>query len=144
MLIDSLRPMCRVIADLDLTEPEAAEAALQKAFPDLSSVRALLLAATDLTPKQASPDVRFGRLAKPSPDTFGVSIDAVDMSGAAAEHIHPRGEVSLCFSTEGEAQFMGRPDGWVVAPPGSRHVPTVTNGRMRIVYFLPGGEMTWV
>jgi hypothetical protein len=32
----------------------------------------------------------------------------------------------------------------VVFPPDSAHVPTVTGGRMLIVYFLPGGAVEWI
>ena len=28
--------------------------------------------------------------------------------------------------------------------PDTAHVPTVTGGRMLIVYFLPGGEVEWI
>ena len=142
-MLELLQPLCAHIAQLDLRDPDSAQDALRAAFPDLGPYREAILAASELTPRQASPNVRFGRVAKPGPGTHGLSIDAVEMSGAAAEHTHPNGEVSLCFSIEGDARFMGQPDGWVVAAPGSRHVPIVTGGRMRIVYFLPDGAMIW-
>lgn len=141
-MLELLAPLCRTIASLDLSEPDAAVATLNSAHPDLSAIRAAVLAA-DLTPKAAGPDVRFGRVAKPSEATHQLSIDAVDMRGAAAEHTHPNGEVSLCFATEGDPRFLGHAEGWVVVPPGSRHVPTVTGGRMTILYFLPDGAMVW-
>jgi hypothetical protein len=140
-MLERLAPICRTIATLDLTQPEQAVAALQAAH-SLDELREAVLAA-DLTPKQAGPNVRFGRLAKASEATSGLSIDAVDMTGEAAEHTHPNGEVSLCFATEGDPRFMGFPEGWVVVPPGSRHTPTVTGGRMTILYFLPDGAMVW-
>jgi len=142
-MIDALRPILQTIASLDLSQPDAARAALQQAHPDLSALKAAVLAAPadELVPRAAGPHVRFGRVAKPSEATYDLSIDAVDMTGAGAEHTHPNGEVSLCFATEGSPRFMGEPEGWVVVPPGSRHVPTVTEGRMRILYFLPGGAM---
>jgi len=144
-MLQSLRPVCRFIADLDLSEPERAAAALREEFGDLAELKAEVLAADpdDLVPRRAGPDVRFGRVSKPCEATAGMSIDAVDMTGQAAEHTHPKGEVSLCFATEGDPRFMGQPEGWVVVPPGSRHVPTVTGGRMRIVYFLPEGAMVF-
>ncbi len=142
-MIDLLVPLCQTIATLDLSAPQAAVAALNAAHPDLSAVRQAVLASDDLVPRQAGPNVRFGRVAKPGPATHGLSIDAVDMRGEAAEHTHPNGEVSLCFATEGDPRFLGHPEGWVVVPPGSRHVPTVTGGRMRILYFLPEGAMVW-
>lgn len=145
----ALTELCQPIAGLDLSSPERAEAALRQRFP-LSSLGELEQACRQaweegrLTPRQASPEVHFGRVAKPGEATHGLSIDAVEMGGLAAAHTHPRGEVSLCFATKGEdPRFMGKPAGWVVEPPGSHHVPTVTGGRMLIVYFLPGGEMIW-
>ena len=142
-MVERLIPLCEAIARLDLSDPAAAKAELERSFPDLSALKAEVLGAAELTPKVASDDVRFGRVAKAGPATFGLSIDAVDMRGAAAEHTHPNGEVSLCFAVDGDPRFMGEPEGWVVVPPISRHVPTVTGGRMRILYFLPDGAMIW-
>lgn len=147
-LVEALAPLARRIAALDLAAPEAAQAALNAELPvgSLGPVRALLAAALAegwLTPKQASPTLSFGRVAKPSEALCGMSVDAVDMAGDGAPHTHPNGEVSLCFATAGDPRFVGFPEGWVVAGAGSRHVPTVTGGRMTIVYFLPGGAMVW-
>ena len=139
-----MKQVCEVVAGLDMERPEVAVAALEQAFPEFEVLRRQLVAATDLTPRAAGENVRFGRVAKPSPATFDLSIDAVEMRGSAAEHTHPRGEVSLCVALDGDPRFMGYPEGWVVVPPGSRHVPTVTGGTMRILYFLPGGAMDWL
>jgi hypothetical protein len=144
----ALAPLARLVAGLDLTEPERATAELTRHHPlsALAELRALLIAARDegwLTPREAGPNLSFGRVAKPAEDLGGCSVDAVDMSGAGAPHLHPNGEVSLCFATEGDPRFVGHPEGWVAVPPGSRHVPEVTGGRMLIVYFLPGGAMVW-
>lgn len=147
-LVDALAPFARRVATLDLTAPDAAREALEREFPvrELGAVRALLAAALAegwLTPREATPTLRFGRVAKPSEALAGHSVDAVDMEGEGAPHTHPAGEVSLCFATRGDPRFMGLPEGWVVAGAGSRHTPTVTGGRMTIVYFLPGGAMVW-
>lgn len=147
-LIAALAPICRTVASLDLAQPAQAEAALRDAVaPEaIAEIGAMLSAAFDagwLCPK-GGPEVFFGRLAKPSPATGGASIDAVEMGGPALEHVHPKGEVSLCFARSGTPRFDGRGPGFVVLPPGSRHVPTVTGGRMLIVYFLPDGAMEWV
>ena len=56
-------------------------------------------------------------------------------------HEHPAGEFDLCFAVDAGARFDDRPEGWTVYPPGSWHVPTVTGGRMDILYFLPGGKI---
>jgi hypothetical protein len=95
------------------------------------------------TPKEAG-GVRFGRITRADPALHGFSLDVVEMSGAAGgAHTHPRGEFDLSFALEGHPSFDGRPPGWLVYPPNSRHVPTVTGGRMLIAYFLPGGEITF-
>jgi len=113
--------------------------------------------------------VRFSRLAKPGETRYDFSVDFVWMSGPGIHHRHPRGEINLCFALDvdaqgrpcapavagpahggaaqgapGTARFDGHPEGWVTFPPDSRHVPTVTGGRMLIVYFLPGGEVEWI
>ncbi|MEQ1568415.1 MAG: DUF4863 family protein [Myxococcota bacterium] len=143
-----LSPYARAVAELDLTDAERAQALLNERWPasTLAPLRKALIDANDagwLTPKRATPELTFGRVSKPLPELGGCSIDAVDMTGAGAPHTHPNGEVSLCFATHGAPRFMGFPEGWVVAAAGSRHVPTVTDGRMVIVYFLPGGAMVW-
>lgn len=147
-VVAALAPFAHRVAELDLNQPDAAMRALEAAFPHatLGSVHAALAAGRDagfLVPKQATPTLKFGRVAKPSPELAGMSIDAVDMAGAGAPHTHPNGEVSLCFAEEGDPRFCGHPAGWVVVPPGSRHTPEVTGGRMLIVYFLPDGAMIW-
>lgn len=146
-LIAALTPLCRTVATLDLAQTEAAEAALTASVSAeaVDEIGRMLHAAFDagwLCPR-GGPGVFFGRLAKPSEATAGVSIDAVEMEGPALEHMHPKGEVSLCFARSGAPRFDGRGPGFVVLPPGSRHVPTVVGGRMLIVYFLPDGAMEW-
>ncbi len=148
-LIALLTPFIHRMSSLDLGVPATATAQLEAAIPfaTLEGVRGSLFAARDagwLVPRQASPGLRFGRLAKPSDKTLGWSIDVVDMEGAGAEHLHPNGEISLCFQDQGSPLFCGHPPGWVVVPPGSQHIPEVTGGRMLIAYFLPGGAMTWI
>jgi hypothetical protein len=145
----ALAPLCGTIAALDLTDPEGARRSLSEVHPlwSLSEVRSLLFAARDegwLTPRRATDTLTYGRLAKAAPETSGISIDIVDMAGAGAEHVHPNGEVNLCFKEEGDPRFCGSPEGWYVVAPQSRHVPTVTDGRMLIAYFLPQGAIQFV
>lgn len=149
ILRSTLAPLCRTIASLDLSFPEAARRAMEAAHPlaSLVEVRSLLFEARNegwLTPKRATPTLTYGRLAKATPETSDVSIDVVDMSGPGAEHIHPNGEVNLCFREEGDPRFCGSPEGWYVVAPGSRHVPDVQGGRMLIAYFLPRGAIQFV
>ena len=47
------------------------------------------------------------------------------------------------FALHGHPRFDGHGPGWLVYPPNSRHVPTVTGGRMLIAYFLPAGEIVF-
>jgi hypothetical protein len=88
--------------------------------------------------------IRFSRPVKPSPASHGYSVDAVLMDRVAGpRHTHTNGEINLCFTEEGDARFCGHPEGWVVFPRGSTHVPVVTDGRMLILYFLPGGAIVF-
>jgi len=146
-VLSILVPLAQRVAAVDLANP-AARAALEAAIgpADQAAVRTALMAAHSegwLTPRRATETLTFGRLAKPADATQGLSIDVVDMSGAGAGHTHPNGEASLCFALQGSPTFMGQPPGWVVAAPGSHHIPEVTGGRMLIAYFLPGGAMEW-
>jgi hypothetical protein len=147
-LISLLAPIGAHLHTLDLSAPDHARAALDAAFPAdrMAPVTAALLAAHAagaLTPKEGGPNIRFGRVSKSTPETHHHSLDAVDIAGAGAPHTHPRGEVSWCVPLEGAPVFEGVPSGWAVLPPGSHHTPTVTGGRMLIVYWLPGGEVAW-
>ena len=56
-------------------------------------------------------------------------------------HTHPLGEVDLCFPQDSSARFDGKEETWVVYGENSWHEPTVTHGRMIILYFLPQGSI---
>ncbi len=89
---------------------------------------------------------RFSRLAKPTAATHEFSVDVVSLDGAALEHGHPAGEITLALpatTQDADARFDGHAAGWIVLTAGSRHVPTVTNGRMLLLYALPGGAIAW-
>jgi hypothetical protein len=146
--LDDAKAIAGLLRSIDLTAPDATErveatvpfgGGLVRAFR--ASIEAGVRSGT-LVPKEV-PGVRFGRLAKPSDETHGFSVDVVDMSAAAGAHRHPQGEIDLSFALEGDPRFDGHPEGWLVLGPGSWHVPTVTGGRMAIVYFLPGGSITF-
>lgn len=141
-LLDLAGPILGRLRGLDADQPAACEAAL--AALDTGAFEAALREAHAegwATPKEAG-GVRFGRLCKATPESLGFSIDIVDMDGAASgAHTHPAGEFDLCFALDGRPSFDGRTGRWVVYPPGSRHVPTVTGGRMLIAYFLPEGAI---
>ena len=143
-----LLPIIEVLKDIDPAAPDATaqvNALLPLDDPRVEAARALVVEGLSegwLAPREAG-GVRFGRVAKPTDATHDFSIDAVDMNGAGPGHVHPNGEFDLSFNLEGDAQFEGQPEGWVVLPPNSWHVPTVTGGRMGILYFLPGGAITF-
>jgi len=152
-LIAALEAPLREAASVDLADPAAARSALRRAWtpegPAGQALRAALVEALEAGTicDRGPPECRYSRLIKA--DTAGAagapghgfSVDLVCMTAPGPRHRHPRGEVNLCFALEGSPRFDGQPEGWVVFPPGSEHVPTVTGGRMLIAYFLPGGEI---
>lgn len=86
--------------------------------------------------------IRYGRIFKPAVDLHGFSVDVVDMQDIAGpHHAHPNGEIDLIMPIDGDAQFDGRPAGWLVCPPGSAHRPTVSKGRALVLYLLPEGQI---
>ena len=91
--------------------------------------------------------VRYGRIFKPADDLHGFSVDVVDMENLAGpHHSHPLGEIDLIMplgahSDSAGVLFDGRPAGWMVAPAGSAHRPTVEGGRALVLYLLPQGSI---
>ena len=141
-LLAACAPLLARLESLDANDPAACEQALAAA--DTGAIEAAVRRAHAegwATPREAG-GVRYGRLAKAGPDTRGFSIDIVEMSGpASGAHTHPNGEFDLSFPLDGAPRFDGRGGRWLLYPPGSRHVPTVTGGQMLIMYFLPGGAI---
>lgn len=154
MTLDELRerlePALAAAAACDPSDPTAAAAELASSYPAdgprARELRAALVAAADagLICDRGDDTLRWSRVVKPDATPHDLSVDVVSMSGAGPRHRHPRGEMNLCFALDGQPTFDGHPAGWVVFPPGSTHVPTVTGGRMLIAYFLPAGAMEWV
>ena len=123
-LLTALEPVFAAVVGLDLHSPDAA-AALAQQFPLDGAVLVAVREAVDaglrdgwLCPRE-SQGVRFGRPLKPTEAAHGYSVDAVDMDGPGPGHVHPNGEVDLCFAVDGAPRFDGHPPGWVVYPPGS-------------------------
>ncbi len=86
--------------------------------------------------------IRYGRIFKPTEDINNFSVDVVDMQNIAGpHHAHPNGEIDLIMPISGEAEFDGRPAGWLVCEPGSAHKPTVSKGRALVLYLLPEGRI---
>lgn len=144
--VELLRPLAAALQDLDVDAPDAAARAEAIAAFDGEQVGAIRAAATAnldsdwLLPKEAG-GVRFGRVAK---DLCGFSVDCVWMNAPGPRHRHPNGEIDLCFRLTGAARFDGNPEGWVIYGKGSEHVPTVTDGAMLILYFLPAGAIEFL
>jgi hypothetical protein len=146
-MIDTFRPLLDAARGVALDDPAAARAELARrldpAGPAAAALNRELVALLEARriADRGAPPVRWSRVAKSAPELHDFSIDAVDMSAAGPHHTHPAGEVNWCIALEGDPRFDGRPAGWVVMPPGSAHVPTVSGGRMLIVYLLPGGRI---
>jgi hypothetical protein len=135
-------PLLDTLATLNADEPARSVASLSEV--DLTAFETALRQAHAegwATPKESG-GVRYGRLTRASPESRGFSIDIVEMGGAASgAHTHTKGEFDLCFPLNGAPRFDGHGGRWLVYPPGSRHVPTVTGGTMLIAYFLPEGAI---
>lgn len=143
-LLQALAPVLDVIKDIDPADAEA-QATLHRRLPadseTLAEVAKLVRAGIEdgwLCDKEAG-GIRFCRLLKTTDES--VSIDAVHMDKAGPGHSHPNGEIDLCFAASGNPTFDGQAPGWTVYPPKSWHVPTVADGVMDILYFLPGGAI---
>jgi hypothetical protein len=157
-LLDLLQPVLDEVARLQpqtREDPVAAtelQDALESAFPSTGEIARAIGAelhrgiAQGWLCNRGSEGARFSRVAKPSPRTRDLSVDVVALEGPALRHKHPRGEVTLGFAAPGsdqEVRFDGHRPGWVFMAPGSTHTPTVTGGRMHLLYFLPGGAVEW-
>ena len=149
-LTDLLEPISRFVPELDLADAPGAEARLNERFPpgseELGAIREAAftaLAAGEIA-ERGEPGMKWGRVSKPDATPGGCSIDAVHMSDSSGPaHTHDTGEVCLCLSEQEGATFEERTDTWIVMPSGSRHVPTVKNGSMLILYWIPDGRVTW-
>lgn len=143
---EMLRPLAEALQVVDVEAADANEQA-ERAAPFAGELIAAIRAAATahiesdwLLPKEGG-GIRFGRVAK---DLCGFSIDCVYMDRPGPRHRHPNGEIDLCFATAGSARFDGNDEGWIVYGKGSEHVPTVTDGTMLILYFLPGGAIEFL
>lgn len=149
-MLETFQPLLQAAKNLDIANSPAAERELNQRFdpasPEAQALNEGLIALyrEGKIANRGEPPVRFGRAAKPGPDTDDHSIDVVVMTGAGPRHRHPAGEIDYCVPLEGTPLFDGRPPGWVVYSPDSVHVPTVTGGEMLIVYLLPRGEMEFL
>ena len=87
---------------------------------------------------------RFGRIFEAGDDTYGFSVDVVDITDLVGNHHrHPTGEIDMIMPVTPEARFDGSGAGWLVYAPGTGHRPTVSAGRALILYLLPEGKIEW-
>jgi len=85
-----------------------------------------------------------GRVLEPGPETRNLSVDVVEIADIVGpHHRHPGGEVCAVLPVSEGARFDGNPQGWCVYPPGSAHFPSATDGRLRVMFFLPNGEIEY-
>ena len=147
-LVKALTPIVEFLDSVDPAD-EAAAAKLEARFPiagdAMQSLATLVRDGIDagwLCDREGGPGMSYSRVSK-SIGKLEFSIDAVNMDSPGPGHSHPGGEFDLCFSASGEPVFDGNAPGWTVYPPGSWHVPTVTGGRMHILYFLPSGAIAF-
>ena len=146
-MAEKLRPLAKKLANLSIQDANQAKEQIEEQFslqsPSIQAIRSLAEKGSRegwLLPKENG-GIRFGRITK---DLEGFSVDAVLMSSPGPKHRHGNGEIDLCFSTKGNAKFDGYSEGWVIYPPNSVHTPTVTDGEMLILYFLPGGAIEFL
>jgi hypothetical protein len=91
------------------------------------------------------PDYRRGRLAKPSSETHGFSVETGMLKNVLGNyHEHPLGEINMIGPVDATGQFCGSGAGWKVFPPKSRHYPTVTGGKVTMLFFLPEGKIEYL
>lgn len=149
-LTEAFRPLLDAARGVDLTDSASAEKQLNERFDpagaEAQTLNAALLALFEdgQIANRGEPPVRWGRAAKPTPETHGFSIDVVHMTAPGPKHSHPKGEIDYCIALDGAPTFDGRAPGWIVLPPESVHIPTVAGGTMLIVYLLPDGEMKFL
>ena len=147
---EKLQPLLSFITALDVNNPQEAKKQLDSQYPlEHELIRNIKTAMQAGIKNQTlchrgEPPVQFSRVFKSSKETANLSADAVLMTAPGPFHKHPSGEFDLCFALEGDPTFDGQPEGWVVYGPGSQHVPTVKNGKMMILYLLPGGAIEFV
>ena len=147
---DTIKDLLIFVAALDLSDAKSAKQQLDTAFPFESEqvqqwgeLMRAGVADGSLCDHGKAP-MQYSRIFKNSEKTHNLSCDAVLMDGAGPNHIHPQGEVDLCFAVDGEPRFDGNEPGWTVYAAGSQHIPTVKGGRMLILYLLPDGAFEFV
>ena len=136
------------LQSLNLSKPDVARAQLQAKYPltgdYLVEVRRLWQRGVDEGwLRDGTMSGALGtRLSTPSKH-FPFAIDAMLLDKPGTGHGHPKGEVSLTWGLDGTPRYCGADPGWMVCPPGSKHVPDVRGGSMFVLTFLPDGKVDW-
>ncbi len=87
---------------------------------------------------------RGARVIEPAAESAGLSVDVVELADIVGpHHRHPGGEICAVLPVTAGARFDGRGEGWTVYPPGSEHWPSAEGGRLRVMFFLPGGVIEY-
>jgi hypothetical protein len=92
----------------------------------------------------SGPDYRRGRIAEPSPEMCGFSVESGMMKDKVGNyHCHTRGEINMVVPVNPTGQFCGHGAGWKVFEPGSSHFPQASGGKIMTIFLLPNGEIEY-
>jgi 2-hydroxylaminobenzoate mutase len=92
----------------------------------------------------AGPDYRRGRIADPSQDMRGFSIESGMMKDKVGNyHQHTTGEINMVVPVDKTGKFCGRGAGWQVFEPRSCHFPRASDGKITTLFLLPNGEIEY-
>jgi Domain of unknown function (DUF4863) len=90
------------------------------------------------------PDYRRGRVADPSPEMCGFSVESGMMRDKVGNyHEHTAGEINMVVPIDPKGQFCGQGAGWRVYAPGTCHFPEASGGKITTLFLLPNGEIEY-
>lgn len=146
--LDTLRPVIDLIRDraLDGALKSDLDMAFPPGSPTFEAIRAACRSGVEDGWMGLEGDDRRkgGRVIEPTPECAGCSVDVVEIADLTGpHHAHPRGEVCAVLAVTPGVEFDGNPEGWAVYPAGSAHWPSAKGGRLRVMFFLPGGEIDY-
>jgi len=92
----------------------------------------------------SGPDYRRGRIADPSRETCGFSVESGMMKDKVGNyHCHTTGEINMVVPVDKTGQFCGHGAGWKVFEAGSTHFPEASGGKITTIFLLPNGEIEY-
>lgn len=90
------------------------------------------------------PDYRRGRIQEPCEETHQISVESGLLRDVKGQyHRHTTGEINMIIPIDPDGAFCGQGAGWKVFAPMSEHYPTVTGGKVLIMYLLPQGRIEY-